>query len=91
MNKLLPALLIALLSVPVAASAGPNNSRRLDAIATGRLYDPILTPQLNPDFELVDPSAEAALLRDIRDGRFNLDRLPPAQRSYYLQLLEAGR
>lgn len=79
------------LAPTLAEAGGMNSGRRLDAIASGRLYDPILTPQVNPGFHFVDPTAEAALLRDIRDGRVNLDAMPEAQRNYYLQRLQPGQ
>lgn len=91
MKRLLYTLLALAVVLPASALADSNNGRRLDAIATGRLYDPILTPQLNPDFELLDPSAEAALLRDIRDGRVDLNRMPEAQRQYYMDRLDSVR
>lgn len=79
------------LAPTLAQAGGMNTGRRLDAIASGRLYDPILTPQVNPGFHFTDPSAEAALLRDIRNGRVNLNAMPEAQRNYYLQRLQPGQ
>ena len=79
------------LAPTLAQAGGMNTGRRLDAIASGRLYDPILTPQANRGFHFVDPSAEAAFLRDIRNGRVNLDAMPEGQRNYYLQKLQSGQ
>lgn len=88
-------LLIALMGVvllPVVASADSNRSgRRLDAIQSGRLYDPILTPQLNPSFEFNDPNAEATFLHQLRQGRVNADRIPQAQRQYFQLQLDRSR
>ena len=87
-------LLIALMGVvmlPAFASAGSDRvGRRLDAIQSGRLYDPILTPQLNPGFEF-QPNAEAMFLRDLRQGRVNVDRIPDAQRQYFQMQLDQSR
>jgi len=89
------ALLIALVGVlllPAVASAGSDRvGRRLDAIQSGRLYDPILTPQLNPGFEFNDRSAETMFLRDLRQGRVNPETIPEAQRDYFQMQLDSGR
>jgi hypothetical protein len=88
-------LLIALLGVvllPAIASAGSDRmGRRLDAIQSGRLYDPILTPQLNPGFEFNDSSAEAMFLRDLRQGRVRTERIPEAQLQYFQMQLDSTR
>ena len=87
-------LLIALMGVvvlPSAACAGSDRvGRRLDAIQSGRLYDPVLTPQFNPGFEF-QPNAEALFLRDLRQGRVNVDRIPEAQRQYFQMQLDQTR
>jgi len=88
-------LLIALLGVvmlPGFASAGSDRlGRRLDAIESGRLYDPILTPQLNPGFEFNDPNAEAMFLHQLRKGRVNVERIPEAQLHYFQMQLDNSR
>lgn len=88
-------LLIALLGVtllPAVASAGSDGmGRRLDAIQTGRLYDPILTPQLNPGFEFNDSSAETMFLRDLRRGKVKTERIPEAQMQYFQMQLDKSR
>lgn len=92
MKRILLIALVALVALPSLASAGTDRTgRKLDAIQSGRLYDPILTPQMNPDFEFNDPNAEAKFLLDVRRGRFDLNRVPEAQRSYFQFQLENSR
>ena len=57
MKRPLLIALIGLMLLPVPASA-ERVGRRLDAIQSGRLYDPVLTPQMNPSFHF-QPNAEA--------------------------------
>ena len=84
-------ILIALLVLVVApAFASDRHAGRLNAITSGRLYDRILTPQLNPGFAL-DSRAEQELLKDVRAGRFNLDQVPPAQRYHFELQLDIGQ
>lgn len=89
------AILIALLGVvllPAIASADSDRmGRRLDAIQSGRLYDPILTPQLNPGFEFNDSNAEVMFLRDLRQGRVRTERIPEAQLQYFQMQLDTNR
>lgn len=80
-------VLIGLMLLPVPASA-ERLGRRLDAIQSGRLYDPILTPQMNPSYHF-QPNAEAMFLNDLRRGRVNTDRIPEAQRQYFQFKLDA--
>ena len=88
MTRLLLIALIGIFALLSVASADSTRSgRRLDEIATGRLYDPLLTPKMNPDFAF-EPNAEADFLRDIRSGRFDINRLPERQRTYYLLQLD---
>jgi hypothetical protein len=88
-------LLIAVLGLvllPALALADSNRTgRRLDAIQSGRLYDPILTPQLNPGFEFNDSRAEARFLYDLKKGRVAVDRIPEAQRQYFQLQLDKNR
>lgn len=81
--------LIGLMLLPVPAHA-ERLGRRLDAIQSGRLYDPILTPQMNPSYHF-QPNAEAMFLRDLRQGRVNTDRIPEAQLNYFQFKLDNSR
>jgi len=81
--------LIGLMLLPVPAQA-ERLGRRLDAITSGRLYDPILTPQMNPSYQF-QPNAEAMFLRDLRQGRVNVDRIPEAQLNYFQFKLDQRR
>ncbi|KGF67552.1 hypothetical protein LL06_21660 [Hoeflea sp. BAL378] len=81
--------LVGLLLIPVPASA-ERLGRRLDAIQSGRLYDPVLTPQMNPSFQF-QPNAEERFLYDLRKGRVNIDRIPEAQRDYFQMRLNSTK
>lgn len=87
-------VLIALaLFIVAPAAAGDRSSMgggRLNAITSGRLYDRILTPQLNPSFTL-DQRAEEQLFDDVRAGRTNLDVVPEEQRHYFELQMDMGR
>lgn len=89
MRRIFLVALLGLILVPEMASAGRQTGRKLDAIQSGRHYDPILTPQMNPSFHLF-PNAEAQFLRDVRRGGFDLNQLPEAQRRYYRMKLDSG-
>ncbi|PWV98313.1 hypothetical protein DFR52_105296 [Hoeflea marina] len=92
MQRILLIALVALIALPSVASAERDRTgRKLDAIQSGRLYDPILTPQMNPRFEFNDPNAEAKFLLDVRQGRFDLNRVPEGQRQYFQFQLENAR
>lgn len=91
MRPLLIAL-IGLILIPAVVWADSNRTgRRLDAIQSGRLYDPILTPQLNPNFEFSDPNAEAMFLHQLRQGRVVIEEIPEQQRQYFQMQLERNR
>lgn len=91
MRPLLIAL-IGLILFPAVVWADSNRTgRRLDAIQSGRLYDPILTPQLNPSFEFNDPNAEAMFLHQLRQGRVAVEEIPEQQRQYFHMQLERNR
>lgn len=91
MRPLLVAL-IGLILMPAVVWADSNRTgRRLDAIQSGRLYDPILTPQLNPSFEFSDPNAEAMFLHQLRQGRVVIEEIPEQQRQYFQMQLERNR
>ncbi|MBC7284313.1 hypothetical protein [Hoeflea sp.] len=89
MTRPLLIALIGLMLIPAPASA-ERQGRRLDAIQSGRLYDPILTPQMNPSFQF-QPNAEADFLRALRQGRVNVDRIPEAQRDYFQMRLNSTK
>lgn len=91
MRKL--ALIALALFIVAPATAGDRTSMgggRLNAIAAGRLYDRILTPQLNPSFSL-DNVAEEQLFDDVRAGRTNLNVVPEEQRHYFEMQMDMGR
>ena len=71
-------------AVPAMASSGSGG--RLDAIASGRIYDKHLTPKLNRRFYL-DAHGERQLLQALRRGRVTIEDVPPAQRDYFLRRL----
>ena len=84
-------LIAALALLPVApASAFARSGGRLEAVTSGRVYDRILTPRLNPSFSL-EPRAEYQLLRDIRHGRIDTSLIPPGRLRYLLNRLDNGR
>ena len=86
-------LLIALLGlmlVPVPASAQSNTGRKLDAIQSGRHYDRLLSPSMNPSYQF-QPNAEAMFLQDLRTGRVDIDRIPEAQRQYFQMQLNSTK
>ncbi|OCW59003.1 hypothetical protein [Hoeflea olei] len=86
MKTTLPLILVGLMLLPVPAQA-ERQGRRIDAIQSGRLYDPILTPQLNPSYHF-QPNAEAQFLYELRKGRVRTDRVPEAQMNYFFEQLE---
>ena len=79
--------LIGLMLVPAPASAQFSPGRKLDAIQSGRHYDPLLSPRMNPSFQF-QPNAEARFLHELRQGRVNVDRIPEAQRQYFQMQLD---
>lgn len=89
MRRPLLIALIGLMLLPVPAHA-ERLGRRLDAIQSGRLYDPILTPQMNPSFHF-EPNAEAMFLHDLRQGRVNTDRIPEGQLNYFQMRLDSTK
>lgn len=87
------AFLAAVLALPIVPAHAFESSRgggRLNAIASGRLYDPILTPKLNPSFSL-DQRAEQKLLRDLRSGRVDTRAIPEQQLRYFEFRLQQER
>ena len=84
------ALIALALLAATPALAGSRHGAKLDAITSGRLYDRILTPQLNPSFSL-DHRAEQQLFDDIRAGRTNLNSIPEQQRYYFQMQMDQGR
>lgn len=89
MKRLLLSALAAAFLLPIPAEAD-RLGRRLDAIQSGRLYDPLLTPRFNPSFEF-QPNAEARFLHDLRQGRVNIDEIPERQRQYFQMRIEQNR
>lgn len=84
-------VLIALaLTVAAPAMAGSRQGAKLDAITSGRLYDRILTPQLNPSYSF-DAQGERQFLDDVRNGRSTLDAVPEGQREYFQMQMDQGR
>jgi len=84
-------ILIALaLAAATPAIASDRSGARLNAIASGRLYDRILTPQFNPSYTL-DAQAEQQLFDDVRAGRTSLNAIPEQQRHYFQMQMELGR
>ena len=77
---------VATATVPAMAGNRSGSGGRLDAIASGRIYDKHLTPKLNRRFYL-DSHAERQLLRALRNGRVTLEDVPAGQRDYYLRRL----
>lgn len=90
MTRPLLIALLGLMLIPVPATAQANAGRKFDAIQSGRLYDPLLTPQMNPSFQF-QPNAEARFLHELRQGRVNVDRIPEAQREYFQMRLNATK
>jgi len=82
--------ILALPAAPALAFEGSRGGGRLNAIASGRLYDPILTPKLNPSFAL-DRRAEQKLLRDLRSGRVDTREIPERQLRYFEFRLQQQR
>ncbi|WP_299870393.1 hypothetical protein [uncultured Hoeflea sp.] len=60
-------IVLAALAITVAVPA--HASGRWDAISSGRLYDRLLTPQLNPSHSFVDDRALQLYRKDLREGR----------------------
>ena len=91
MRKLVLIALVLFIAAPAAAGDGTSRGgARLNAITSGRLYDRILTPQLNPSFSL-DQRAEEQLFDDVRAGRTNLNVVPEEQRRYFELQMDMGR
>jgi hypothetical protein len=89
MNKLILTTMLFAVAFPVAAfDRSGGGGRKLDAIANGRLYDRLLTPQLNPSFVL-DYRAEQQLLGDLRSGQMELNDLPAPMRFRFDMMLQA--
>lgn len=92
MRRTLLIALMGLVLLPGLAFAESDRmGRRLDAIQSGRLYDPILTPQMNPNFEFNDPNAEAMFLQQLRKGQIKIEQIPEAQRQYFRMQLDNSR
>jgi len=84
-------ILVALaLAMATPAVASDRRGAKLDAIASGRLYDRILTPQLNPGFSF-DAQGERQFLDDVRNGRSTIDDAPEGQRQYFQMQLDTVR
>lgn len=83
-------LTVLALAAAAPAAAADRRGARLDAIASGRLYDRHLTPQLNPGYSL-DHRAEQQLFNDIRAGRTDLESIPQEQRHYFRMQMDSGR
>lgn len=91
MKRLVLIALAGAFVLPTLVWADSNRTgRRLEAIQSGRLYDPLLTPQLNPSFEF-QPNAEARFLYDLRNGRVSIDEVPEGQRQYFRMQIERNR
>ncbi|MCY0148908.1 hypothetical protein OEG84_14650 [Hoeflea sp. G2-23] len=67
---------MAAITAAVPAQAGSRSGGRLDAITTGRIYDRLLTPQLNPDYAFADPQAQRRFGADVREGRIKMPERP---------------
>lgn len=92
MKRLMMIALAGLILMPVAALADSDRmGRRLDAIQSGRMYDRVLTPQLNPNYQFNENGAEASFLYDLRQGRVNTDRIPERQLQYFQMQLDKER
>jgi hypothetical protein len=91
MKRLLLTALAGIFLLPTLAWADfGGTGRKLDAIRSGRLYDRMLTPQLNPSFTF-QPNAEARFLYDLRKGRVNIDEIPERQLQYFQMQIEQNR
>lgn len=88
MRKIALVALALLAATPALAS--DRRGAKLDAIASGRFYDRILTPQLNPSYSF-DAQGERQLLDDIRAGRTSFDSIPEGQRQYFQMQMDQGR
>jgi hypothetical protein len=72
-----------ILAATTASADDPlPKGRKLDAIASGRLYDRLLTPQLNPGYDF-DYRAEQQFMNDLREGAIDLNAVPEPRRSYF--------
>ncbi len=67
---------MAAVTAAVPAQAESRSGGRLDAITTGRLYDRLLTPQLNPDYAFADPQAQRSFSADVQEGRIKIPERP---------------
>ncbi|EDQ31719.1 hypothetical protein HPDFL43_17915 [Hoeflea phototrophica DFL-43] len=56
-------------ALAVMAAIPAQASGRWDAISSGRIYDRLLTPQLNPSFSFVDDRAARLYQKDLAEGR----------------------
>lgn len=77
-------IVLAALAISIAVPAHAGG--RWDAITSGRIYDRILTPQLNPSRSFVDDRALRLYYKDLREGRV----APPSDRRS-LHLFDLGR
>jgi hypothetical protein len=84
------ALIALALLAATPAMAGSRQGAKLDAITSGRLYDRILTPQLNPSYSF-DAQGERQFLDDLRNGRSTLDAVPEGQREYFRMQMDMSR
>jgi hypothetical protein len=84
------ALIALALLAATPAMAGSRQGAKLDAITSGRLYDRILTPQLNPSYSF-DAQGERQFLDDVRNGRSTLDAVPEGQREYFRMQMDMSR
>lgn len=88
MRKTVLTVLALLAATP--AFAGDRRGAKLDAIASGRLYDRILTPQLNPGYSF-DAQGERQFLDAVRSGRSVIEEAPEEQREYFRMQMDTGR
>lgn len=84
------ALIALALLAATPALASDRRGAKLDAIASGRFYDRVLTPQLNPSYSF-DAQGERQFLDDVRNGRSTLDAVPEGQRYYFQMQMDQGR
>lgn len=76
MVRMIALALAGMAAVAVPAQAESRSGGRLDAITTGRLYDRLLTPQLNPDYAFADPQAQRSFSADVQEGRIKIPERP---------------
>lgn len=87
MMKTALAAVILLGALAVPSHAGRSGGR-LDAITTGRVYDRVLTPTLNPRFWMTDRNAQKAFERDLKRGRVKVDPQRVEQADWLLGLFK---